>query len=159
MITQGRLKELVNYDLETGIFTWATTRKKCTIGHVAGSTRADGYTLIRLDYKRYYAHRLAWLYMTGEWARIVDHKDLNPLNNSWANLRKATPTESAQNRGAQSNNRLGLKGVSYNGYGFYAKIHVNGAHKHLGSFRTAEDAHNAYTAAAQAYHGEFARVS
>lgn len=159
MITYERLKEIVQYDPETGVFTWLECRKKCTPGSVAGSVRPDGYTQIRLDYKRYYAHRLAWLYMTGQHSdKIVDHADGNPRNNAWRNLREATPAQSAQNRGVQKNNRDGVKGVKRAGHRFYAMISAAGHNRYLGTFETQAEAIAAYAAAARHYHGEFARL-
>lgn len=163
-LTVERLKQVVHYDAETGLFRWATPRKKCIVGAVAGSIRPDGYVSIRIDWKRYYAHRLAWLYMTGSWPdEALDHRDCNPTNNSWRNLRLANPVQNTQNRRCQKNNRSGLKGVhspsSPRQRRFYASISVEGKFVYLGSFFTPEDASRAYAAAARKYFGEFARAA
>ncbi|MDX0946193.1 HNH endonuclease [Sinorhizobium medicae] len=155
-----RLKQVLHYDPASGVFCWAENRKKCTKGAVAGSVRADGYVLIRIDYQRYYAHRLAWLYMTGEWpAQEIDHADGNPSNNVWSNLRAASPTQNMQNRPTQRNNRTGLKGVRRSSRGFYATIQVDGQYRYLGRFCDPLEAHLAYCQTASAVFGEFARFS
>lgn len=160
MVTQERLREVLSYNLGTGEFIWSVDRKKCSAGAVAGSRRADGYVTIRIDYRRYYAHRLAWLYVTGEWPDIgIDHADGNPTNNAWSNLRLADPAQNTQNRGIQRNNSLGIKGVRRSGKRFYAIIQAYGRSIYLGSFPTAAQAKRAYDAAAKRYHGEFARAA
>ena len=160
-LTHKRLTEVMDYNPDDGLFRWAVVRKKCTKGTVAGSTRADGYVTIRIDYKRYYAHRLAWFYMTKEWPqKIVDHKDMNPTNNKFENLRLATPTQSVQNRGVQRNNLSSLKGVKRTKDGkFYAMINVDKKARYLGSFDDKELAHDAYVRAAKKHFGEFARAN
>lgn len=156
LLTADRLRDVLNYDPESGVFTWRISRKKCTAGAAAGSKRPDGYVLIRVDYIRYYGHRLAWLYMMGEWPKsIIDHIDGNPTNNSLVNLRTATPRQSSQNRRVQSNNRTGLKGVRRSSCGFYSMIKAGHEVKYLGSFKTASAAYGAYRAAADEYFGEF----
>ena len=98
------------------------------------------------------------MYMTGEdpGELEIDHDDQNGYNNSFRNLRKATRPQNANNRGVQSNNKIGLKGVfkKYNRY--YAQIHKNGKKIHLGTYDTAEEAHKAYCEAADQYFGRFA---
>lgn len=159
-ITQSRLKEVLTYDPAGGFFYWAVDRKKCSKGAVAGSVRPDGYVAIRVDYHRYYANRLAWLYMTGEWPALdVDHADGNASNNAWGNLREASPTQSMQNRPAQRNNRQGLKGVRKSGRKFYASIQIDGVSKYLGTFEDAGAAHAAYCQASKAAFGDFARFA
>lgn len=158
-LTHKRLVEVLRYDPETGLFSWAVKRKKCVVGVIAGSPRSDGYVLIRIDYARYYAHRLAWLYMTGDWPTAeVDHVDGDASNNRWGNLREATATQNMQNRRMQKNNRIGLKGVKRSGKRFYAMIQVNGASRYLGTFDTPLMAHGAYREAAEREFQQFARA-
>lgn len=101
MLTQERLKHLLHYDLETGEWTWLNPPNHNTrlLGCVAGNVRADGYRTIRIDGCGYYAHRLAFLYVTGIWpSEEVDHKDRNPYNCAWSNLREATSSQNKYNR-------------------------------------------------------------
>lgn len=131
-------------------------------GKKAGSICFAGYVEIGLDDERYLAHRLAWFYMTGEWPeQEIDHIDLIKNNNRFANLRIATSTENRCNRGLQSNNTSGIKGVSWYKAGrkWRADISVSNKYKFLGYFQTKAEAAHAYECAALKLHGEFARVS
>lgn len=87
MLTVERLRELLDYDPETGVFRWKEPRRKCRVGEVAGSLRKDGYVKIQVDGRFYQAHRLAWLCVYGVWPSAIDHIDGNRANNAIANLR------------------------------------------------------------------------
>lgn len=158
-LTQARLKELLHYDPETGIFTRKSGfggRKK---GTEAG-TLSKGYVNICVDGRGYTAGKLAFLYMTGSLPRsLVDHKDLNRQNNAWENLREATQSQNGWNSPRSKNNTTGFKGVWRKRDKFAAEIMSNRKRVRLGSFATAEEAHAAYCAAANELHGEFARTS
>jgi hypothetical protein len=159
-LTRARLRELLHYDEDTGEFRWLK-RMNGTIrdGDIAGSLTEDGYRRIWVDGRLYRAHRLAWLYMTGERCpSLIDHRDGDPSNNRWSNLRKATPSQSNANKRVPRNNMCGLKGVSRKGSGWRATIHKNGRKHYLGNFPTPQDAHAAYAKAARKLFGEFART-
>ena len=162
-ITAERLRELLHYDPQTGIFTHRFGRKGGSTkkGEIAGRVRAhDGHRRIGLDYGRYFASRLAWLYMTGEWPpNEVDHINCRPDDDRFANLRLATRGENGANRRIQSNSSTGLKGVSLHYGKWRATIKKNRRPLHLGYFATAEQAHSAYVAKSQELFGEFARTS
>lgn len=160
-ITADELRARVHYDPQTGAFTWRTSHFKRFVGKPAGTIwrrkKQAGYQL-RFDGVSYRAHIIAWLYMTGEWpSAIVDHKDCDGRNNRWINLRLATDAQSNANRRRQENS-TGFKGVSRMGRSFKAGIMVNKKGIHLGTFKTPQQAHAAYAAAAQKYFGEFARA-
>ena len=161
-ISAERLREILHYDPETGVFTWnISTNNFVKIGSVAGSPDDKGYLLIQIDGRRHKAHRLAWLYETGKWPRdMIDHVNGISSDNRFANLREATRSENMCNKGPPANNRTGLKGVRWRSEHrrWQAQIGVNGQKKHLGYFSTPEEAHAAYAAAAKAFHGDFARV-
>lgn len=162
MIEVARIKELLHYDAATGVFTWRVSRGTAKAGQAAGAKRKDGYIVIRLFGTLYYAHRLAWAYMTGEWpSDLLDHKSVDPSDNRWATLRAANKAQNSMNVGLRADNTTGFKGVSKaKGRSRYlAQIHVNGCTKYLGTFETKEEAHAAYVAAAEKYFGEFARAA
>ena len=98
--------------------------------------------------------------MTGEWcSAVIDHRDGDPSNNRWDNLRRATVSQNNANRRLHRNNKCGFKGVVQNPWGrFIASIYKNGRRIHLGMFATPEAAHAAYVAAARELFGEFARA-
>jgi len=159
-LTRARLRELLHYDPETGEFRWRKRRGgKIRPGDVAGTVPIDRYRKIAIDGRQYRAHRLAWFYRTGEWCpQVVDHRDGDPSNNRWSNLRRATWSQNNANRRPQRNKTCALKGVSRARRGFRATIHKNGQLHYLGTFRTPQEAHAAYAKAAPKLHGEFARV-
>lgn len=165
MLTAERLKELLDYDPGSGVFTWKVARRGqyARPGVAAGTRHINGYMCIGVDRRRYLAHRLAWLYMTGEWPRDeVDHRNLDRLDNRWVNLRAANHDENSRNTRIRRNNTTGLKGVSHYHDGprsFRARIFVKGKEHHLGLFATAEEAHEAYCKASANLHGEFGRAS
>lgn len=160
-LTPGRLKELLHYDPETGLFTWLVDRGayRCK-GQHAGTPDATGYLMIRVDYVIYKAHRLAWLYMRGEWPKeYVDHINGIRTDNRWSNLREASPAQNTINSRPRRN-KTGLPGVSASSKNrFKAMIRIDGAHVYLGNFSTAEKAHGAFKRAAASHHGPYRKPS
>lgn len=153
---QAELLRVLHYDPMTGLFTWLVRlSQRAKVGDVAGRFRRDtGYRSIRLDGREYYAHRLAWLYMTGEWpADEIDHINGSRSDNRWANLRAADRSLNQQNeRIARSTSVTGLLGAHRRHGTFRASIVVDGRKKELGAFGTAEEAHAAYVKAKRALH-------
>lgn len=163
MLTQKRLKQFLHYNPATGIFRWAVDRGGPTkIGTIAGCKTKDGYIAIMVEGKTYYAHVLAWLYMTGKWPKNkLDHRDVCGSNNVWGNLRAATTAQNNCNVGKQSNNKSGFKGVFWNKQSkkWCAVIRTGGKQIHLGYYNLPTDAHLAYSKAAAIYHKQFARAA
>lgn len=160
-LSQDRLKEVLSYNPETGEFTWLVDRLRVRPGERAGKVTREGYIEIGVDGKRYMAHRLAFLYMTGSIpSSYVDHINLTKSDNRWCNLRPASSSQNQMNTGGRPNNTSGFKGVSWHSRGgrWRANIRVGGKKKHLGYFDTAEDGYAAYCAAAKSHYGEFARL-
>ncbi len=160
-LTAERLREVLDYSPDTGIFKWRVRlpHSRATAGSSAGTINQDGYRQIAIDNKCYVAHRLAWLYVYGHWfAGGLDHIDCDRSNNRLKNLRAATPSQNRANSRLRRNSKSGLKGVSFN-YGWRAFITINGIQHRLGRFSTPEEAHAAYCAAAIKHFGEFARFS
>jgi len=156
-LTQKRLKELFNYDHETGIFTRIITTSPTSIsGTVAGSDNGEGYLLISVDRKRYKVHRLAFLYMTGMLPKnCVDHINGVRNDNRWINLREANNSENTQNlKKARIDNKTGLLGVYYHKQSdrFRASIMVNGNIYNLGNFRCKYEAFISYIIAKRLIH-------
>lgn len=136
MLTQERLKELLYYCPETGVFTWkispASTTKK---GDIAGNVHRSGYLRINVDKKAFYAHRLAYLYIHGYHPENeVDHKNRNKLDNSIKNLREVSRQCNKRNCGNPSTNTSGVKGVSWHkaSQKWRAYIKVNNIQKEIG---------------------------
>lgn len=159
-LTQERLKSLLKYDPQTGVFLWLIrTSRRTFAGDVAGSINPKGYRVITIERRNYGAHRLAVLWMTGMLpTKEVDHENLHRSDNRWENLRVATRTQNRTNSRAMKNNSSGYKGVYPFRGRWRALITSNYKNIHLGLFNNPEDAHAAYCAAAQKYHGEFART-
>lgn len=159
-LDQRRLKELLNYDQETGVFTWAVSRRRIRIGSVTGYVCLSGHVQIGVDGKLYYAHRLAWLYMTGRWpANEIDHINGNRADNRFINLREATRAENMRNVAVSVNSKSGFLGVTWlaSRKKWRAEICLNGKNKSLGYFQDLELAALVASEARVKYFGEFAR--
>ena len=153
-LTQSRLREVLSYDPETGVFTWRMARGRSPAGAIAGSVRkGSGRREINIDGRHYRSHRLAWFYMTGEWpAELVDHRNRQPEDDRWNNLREATNTQNTHNsvRKAGASGMVGARAMP-NGR-FRSEIRVAGGRKCLGTFATMNDAVAAYAAAKARHH-------
>lgn len=156
-LTAARLRELLHYEPESGIFLWLNPtpkNHKAIRGEPAGVV-SKGYLVIRVDGVLYRSHRLAWLYMTGEWpSKFIDHRDTVRTNNAWRNLREADSFLNAQNvRAPSKNNATGLLGVfPARGGKFSSQIMAQRKKHCLGTFDTPEEAHAAYVAAKRRLH-------
>lgn len=164
MISAERLRQVLRYEPETGLFYWRIRlSNRITVGSIAGFVAKDGdYVQIRIDGRLYLAHCLAWLFMTREWpATAVDHRDTDKQNNRWGNLRHATKSQNGANARRSRRNSSGFKGVHYwpKRNKWCAQISVEGRRKTLGLFATADEAHAAYASAAVEAFGEFARAA
>jgi len=159
-LSAEELRSVVYYDRTTGAFTWIKSNNQKRGLPQAGNLTPNNYMRIRVCKRSYMAHRLAWLYVYGEWPKDrVDHIDGNRSNNRIENLREATDWQNAANKKVKSDNRLGIKGVELHECGkFRARIFIDGKHKHLGLFETAEMAADAYIHAAHELFGDFARA-
>jgi hypothetical protein len=158
MISQDELKQRLHYNLETGVFTWLVDSRVRKAGDDAGFKHHTGYIVIAINGRQYQAHRLAWLYVTGESPTgLIDHKDQVRDNNKFSNLRNATRSQNSLNSGIRVSNKCGFKGVFFvsSNNKFRAQAMLDGVKKHLGYFATAEDAHQAYVAFSKNNHGKF----
>lgn len=156
MLTHDRLKEVLNYDPKTGIFT--TLIKRCGPNNV-GSVNGNSYLQIMIDRKIYSAHRLAWLYMKGEWPKDqIDHINGKRDDNRLVNLREATKSINSQNiKNHRKDNACGFLGVTVvTGNNlkkpWQASIRISNKQIYLGCYKTPEAAHEAYLCAKRKLH-------
>ena len=162
--SSSRVRELLHYDPESGAFIWkaksSPIANNTRVGGPAGHVGPTGYLEIGLDNVLHKAHRLAWLYMTGEWPiDEIDHINTDRADNRWCNLREANRAQNQRNASRRIDNKTGFKGVGKrnNANTYIARIRINGEQVYLGSRSTAEAAHALYAAAAGQHFGEFAR--
>lgn len=161
ILTQEILKSVIRYDEYSGEFWWLRKlNRNMDLSKPAGD-KSKGYVYIKVYGKLYPAHRLAFLYMTGEMPnKYVDHKDGNPFNNKWDNLREATKQENNSNVTKRSNNKSGFKGVVQTQNGKYlAYIRSFSIRYNLGTFSKIENAALAYNFSALEKHGEFCNLN
>lgn len=155
MITYEELTAIFDYIPETGDLVWKIkTNRRITVGTRAGTVNDHGYVVIRVNGARYRAHRLVWFYNYKTWPiNDVDHINGCRDDNRLHNLRDVTTAENIQHQTrAQKRNKTRFLGVSQRNHGFIARICTNGAVSHLGSYRTPEEAHEAYILAKRRLH-------
>ena len=143
MLIQKTLKEILEYDPETGFLTWinnAGSRGRC--GYVAGTINAAGYIDIRVNGKTYKAHRLAWLYVHGEWPNEIDHVNHVRDDNRILNIRNVTRAENGRNQSTMKTNKSGHQGISKRRdcNRWESRIAVNGKDIYLGLFKNKDAA-------------------
>jgi hypothetical protein len=172
MITAIRLRELLDYDPQSGIFRW---RRQINVGTSAQGARnrwaerragvmtVHGYWIISVDNERLRAARLAWLYMTGKWPdEHIDHINGDPADDRWANLREATRSENMANaKLLRLNNTSGARGVSWNKRlgKWHARVNFQRQLHHVGYFDSFEEAVAARDAKAAEIHSAFAQLN
>lgn len=155
LITQERLKNLLHYNPDTGVFTRRNTFRNLTAGSVVGCVGAGGYMQCSLDNKMYKMHRLAWLYVHGRWpADQIDHINHNVTDNRILNLREVSCAENHQNRARRTKNSSGYLGVGWHKRDKRWQVHieVNGKRHHIGYYTQLPDAIAARKAAELKYH-------
>ena len=159
--TQEYLKSRIRYCPATGLFFRRFKKgEKLIIARHKAHGNTD-YVKIRFAGKKYYGHRLAWLYMTGEFPDGgIDHADRNGLNNAWQNLRLASASQQRMNAQVRADNTSGFKGVHlHKPTGkWLASIGYKGERKHLGLYATPDEAGKVYLGAAKILFGEFSHL-
>lgn len=157
MITRDYVNQLYEYNPSTGDFIRKTSRGGSLAGSVAGAKDKLGYVRLSIDGRLYLAHRLAFLIMEGKFPEgNVDHKDGNPSNNSWNNLRNCTQQQNIQNSKGRGKY---YKNVYFTGGGrnkpYNVKIEVNGVIKSFGYYATPEEADEVASLIRDMLHGDF----
>lgn len=159
--TQARLKELFDYNPETGDFVRRVSviSSNGRAGCIAGSTDTTGYRQIRVNGWLYRAHVLAWVYMTGEYPKdMIDHIDMNRANNAFKNLRECSTNQNQYNTAARQANKLGIKNVHQSPDGKYVGTVKKNDRQHRKMFLKLSDAIDWVQAKRFELHGEFAYV-
>lgn len=161
MITRDRLSEVLNYDQNTGIFTWRVSlAPRGPVGSQAGCVdKVCGRISIRIDGQLYLAHRLAWLYVYGVWpTNVLDHINRNPADNRIANLRDIKNNENLLNSLAHVDSESGIKGIRYDRGRDSWTVTITAKDKApvRRRVKTKEEAIRVYASAVPKMHGEFA---
>jgi hypothetical protein len=155
MITQSELKQILDYNPDTGIFTWKINCRNSKLGKVAGCMHHTGYICITINQKQYQLHRLAWLYMHGETPKNqIDHINCIKDDNRIINLRECTIKQNAFNRKISVTNTSGVKGISFNKHLKKWTAYING--KGLGYFSDINEAKDILMKKRIELHNEFA---
>jgi len=142
-LTQDALKGLLDYNVSTGDFYWKKRRSGVSKQLKAGWKENNGYWRIKIDGVKYQAHRLAWLYTTGNWPKDqIDHIDGDRLNNSIFNLRVVDNQTNCCNTQLRSNNTSGVVGVSWHKRHnkWQVSIGIDNVLKYIGRFDDFEEA-------------------
>jgi len=174
------LRKVLEYSEDTGTLKWKTrgvdmfrdgtlhsAGHECNrwnsryAGTEAGIARKTGRRVMRLSGRSFCVARVIWALKTGVWPLVdIEHRDLDPANNRWSNLRDATRSQNCANKRRYRNNKSGFKGVHlYRDGRYMAAFTFDGRKRHLGYYDTPEEAHAAYVKAATKHFGEFARAS
>lgn len=140
------MKEDILYDPTTGLIKYVNPLPNQPTEWFPGFLASHGYYMIQYKGKSLLVHRIAFLLMTGEWpSNVVDHIDRNKQNNCWVNLRDTDRSVNNLNKvKANKNNKSGKLGVAKHGNGWTAQCKYKGKKKHLGLYKTIDEAEQAY---------------
>lgn len=160
-LTAEEVRRLLDYDPETGVFTWTDEAAPRVRGKRAGCAKGSGYWHIAIKGRLYIASRLAFLYVTGDFPNgEIDHINRDRGDDSWKNIREASRSENQRNTGIRRDNTSGYKGVSWNARRskWVAYVNKDGKRIFLGYFTCKHEAHRAYCEAAERLHGKYANT-
>jgi hypothetical protein len=163
------------YDSDSGELIWRSRPRDhfttdnvwlCFLGRnankIAGHKERSGYTAVRVDYKPYRAHRVIWEMHYGPIPEgmQIDHINMVRSDNRLCNLRLANNAQNNSNRGLQSNNTSGHKGVAWDRSRgkWAAQIMVGQKNIHLGRYDSIDEAVAVRQRATETRHGQFART-
>lgn len=149
----NNIKSVLNYEKETGVFTWAVYRNhKALKGGIPGRLDRDGYLMITVFKKEYSASRLAWAFVNGKFPdEQIDHINGNKLDNRIENLRACTQAQNQQNKASV--------GVSFNKSNnkWQAQIKKERKNYYIGCFADKDAAIEAYRKKSVDLFGEYSR--
>jgi hypothetical protein len=161
--TKEHLKRYVSYSPDSGLFYWTNAiSNHVKNGDIAGSITKSGYVIINIRYKRYYAHILAHIYMTGTLPKkFIDHKNRIRSDNRWSNLREADRHQNQANLVSGVKKTSKFKGVYWckKGNCFYASMRFKGEKVLNKAFLDEIEAAKAYDEFAEKIHGEYANTN
>lgn len=160
MLTLERLRRVLSYDRDTGLFVRRIAAPNAEVGTIAGYIDVNGYRCLDVDGRPYKAHRLVWFYVTGTMpVEYIDHVNGQKSDNRFANLRLATNSQNQANRGLAQTNTSGTTGVRFEEgrQKWRASITIRGTAINLGRFATKEEATAAYQTARNNAWGEYVR--
>lgn len=153
------LEEIFDADFEAGVLFWKKKiSRRVVIGSPVGTKRPTGHLYVQIKGKVFAVHRIIWAMYHKKWpTEMIDHKNMNPLDNGINNLRLANKSQNGCNRSASRSSKTGVKGVFLNKKtgGYRAQIKANNKLHYLGNYKSIEDAENAYIAASKNFHGEY----
>ncbi len=167
MIDAGKLRGLLDYLPSLGTFIWrkrpdaTKTWNTRFANRIAGARRPDGYVIIAINGKRYHAHRLAWLWVYGEWPKgQLDHANGSKADNRISNLRLATVSQNIANTRTRIDNAAGIKGIHFDKRRnkWLAQICKDGQRYYLGRYKSSNEARAVYARKAVELFGPFARI-
>ncbi len=161
MITQEYLKSILNYNAETGVFTWKVKFCRSVVKNsIAGRLDAKGYFVIGINKKTYKCHRLAWLYVYGYIpTKQIDHINGNRSDNRISNLREANNQQNSMNSKKSASNTSGVKNVYWHkpSKKWIVSIRINNKQNHIGCFDNFDDAAKVSKEIREKYFKNFAR--
>lgn len=141
MLTQEDIKELFVYCPNTGALTRRKAYGSINIGDPVGYKNKRGYVVVSIKQKKYYAHRIAWIHVTGSWPTDqIDHINHNRSDNRFVNLREATNLENHKNKTLSKRNTSGILGVYFHKGKWVAAICINTVQTGIGRFASKDEA-------------------
>ena len=153
-VTWDQLRQLLRYDKATGDWWWKVPTRKNKVGDRAGVDNSHGYLVVTLGGRTYGLHVLAWFYVKKVWPKEeVDHRDRDPSNNRWRNLREATHQQNLVNTNIKRGNATGYRGVQKTKSGRFRAYFQN---KYIGVYDTPVEAAKARDLVATRQFGAYA---
>ena len=155
------IRSRLRYDPAAGKFYMLKSAGRRKSGYQAGYADRLGYIKVCVNGRWMMAHRLAWLFINGQWPDgEIDHINGDPSDNRIENLRECSRSQNVSNAKFNSLNTTGFRGVSRIKRKtvpdrYQATVRKDGVTHYIGTFATPEEAHAEYIKAAVSVHGEY----